>query len=91
MVPTPVRHLRQNWIVTVFIPCLIIVYLCINVVPLHICDSTVSFAAFSLSASVLIVATMLTAWFIALDYRERNIIVNARRLLTKISGVSDTR
>lgn len=90
------RHLfgisGKNWIVTVFIPCLIVTFASMlgALAPHLILQS--SFARFSLSTSVSIVATMLTAWFIALDYRERTfIIVNARRLLTKISGVSDTR
>jgi Membrane protein involved in the export of O-antigen and teichoic acid len=82
------RHLFcvpvKNWIITVFIPCLIVAVASTlgALAPSWFLQS--SFTRLTLATSVSIVATLLTAWFIALDLRERTFIVaNTRRLLSK--------
>jgi O-antigen/teichoic acid export membrane protein len=82
------RHLFRIpvkiWLVSVFMPCLIVAVVAAlgAIAPSLILQS--SFIRFSLATSISIVATLLTAWFIALDLRERTFIVeNKRRLLSK--------
>jgi O-antigen/teichoic acid export membrane protein len=82
----------KNWVVSVLIPCIIVAVAATlgALIPHWLFQP--SFIRLILATSVSMGASLLIAWFIALDSREQAFIAqNARRLLSKINCFKNTR
>ena len=78
----------RQWVISVVVPCGIVGCVALLVALLPRLLFPESFARLLCVVAMSIAASLLTAWFLALDKREREFFEqNLRRLLSKISGV----